>query len=434
MALTQANCCRILGVAHTAPIEEIRRAYRKLARRLHPDLNPGDARISEQFKEITAAYNFLVGLAEGGQGAGEGRASTPRADSRAAPRRPAPRPRSRASEASASSHARTRKDDPEAEARAEEARARRDRDHAAAWAEWRRRASAARTAWGFEEGQRPTPRPATEERAPATDKKAGPRRYADITEDLVADEEVDPAAESVEIQPDGDAQAAEDAAEAQAAAEPREDDTITVEPRAEEVEGGFFKRLRAGIKGRAAKTTARPVRLAGKDVTIRLPVDARTVVEGGSRRIAVTRNAACPSCSAGGDASCICSGLGRVKVKEKVKVTIPAGARHGARLRLAGKGTAGLAGRADGDLFLQLEPEPIAGYRREEADLHGFIDVPRRILREGGKLKVPTPTAKVTVRVPAGTTVGARFRLSGQGLARWGAPGRGDLYLVVAGH
>ncbi|HEX9170515.1 MAG TPA: J domain-containing protein [Roseiarcus sp.] len=49
----------ILGVAKTASADEIRTAYRKLAKKLHPDLNPGDKRAEEQFKEVAAANDLL---------------------------------------------------------------------------------------------------------------------------------------------------------------------------------------------------------------------------------------------------------------------------------------------------------------------------------------------------------------------------------------
>ncbi|HYN76012.1 MAG TPA: molecular chaperone DnaJ [Candidatus Limnocylindria bacterium] len=48
----------VLGVSRTATPEEIKRAYRKLARELHPDVNP-DAVTQERFKEVTAAYEVL---------------------------------------------------------------------------------------------------------------------------------------------------------------------------------------------------------------------------------------------------------------------------------------------------------------------------------------------------------------------------------------
>jgi DnaJ-class molecular chaperone len=49
----------ILGVAKTASADDIRKAYRKLAKKLHPDLNPGDKRAEEQFKEVAAANDLL---------------------------------------------------------------------------------------------------------------------------------------------------------------------------------------------------------------------------------------------------------------------------------------------------------------------------------------------------------------------------------------
>jgi DnaJ-class molecular chaperone len=49
----------VLGVAKTASADDIKKAYRKLAKTLHPDLNPGNAKKAEQFSEVSAAYDFL---------------------------------------------------------------------------------------------------------------------------------------------------------------------------------------------------------------------------------------------------------------------------------------------------------------------------------------------------------------------------------------
>ena len=49
----------ILGVDRKARLAEIKRAYRRLARKFHPDLNPGDKRAEERFKQISEAYDVL---------------------------------------------------------------------------------------------------------------------------------------------------------------------------------------------------------------------------------------------------------------------------------------------------------------------------------------------------------------------------------------
>ncbi|MER3434778.1 MAG: molecular chaperone DnaJ [Leptolyngbya sp. ERB_1_1] len=57
-----ADSYRLLGLRTGATYEDIKTAYRKLARQLHPDLNPGDDRAKERFIRITEAYQFLLGV------------------------------------------------------------------------------------------------------------------------------------------------------------------------------------------------------------------------------------------------------------------------------------------------------------------------------------------------------------------------------------
>ena len=50
---------KVLGVSKTANADEIKKSYRKLARKYHPDANKGEAKAEERFKEISEAYNVL---------------------------------------------------------------------------------------------------------------------------------------------------------------------------------------------------------------------------------------------------------------------------------------------------------------------------------------------------------------------------------------
>ena len=54
------NPYEVLGVPSTATAAEIQSSYRKLAKKLHPDLNPGDRAAEEKFKEVAAAFDFLA--------------------------------------------------------------------------------------------------------------------------------------------------------------------------------------------------------------------------------------------------------------------------------------------------------------------------------------------------------------------------------------
>src|SRR5438128_4244807 len=60
MATKKRDYYKVLGIAQNAPKEEIKRAYRKLAVKFHPDKNPGDPHAEEKFKELGEAYDVLM--------------------------------------------------------------------------------------------------------------------------------------------------------------------------------------------------------------------------------------------------------------------------------------------------------------------------------------------------------------------------------------
>src|ERR687895_1396473 len=57
--MAERNYYQILGVERGASHDDIRKAYRKLARKYHPDINPGNKEAENKFKEISTAYDVL---------------------------------------------------------------------------------------------------------------------------------------------------------------------------------------------------------------------------------------------------------------------------------------------------------------------------------------------------------------------------------------
>src|ERR687892_639946 len=60
MATTKRDYYEVLGVERNAPEEEVKRAYRRLAVKFHPDKNPDDPHAEEKFKELGEAYDVLM--------------------------------------------------------------------------------------------------------------------------------------------------------------------------------------------------------------------------------------------------------------------------------------------------------------------------------------------------------------------------------------
>src|SRR5574338_989638 len=93
---------------------------------------------------------------------------------------------------------------------------------------------------------------------------------------------------------------------------------------------------------------------------------------------------------------------------------IPKGAADGQRLRLRGKGGAGMNGGPAGDLYLQIVLEPHPLYKVRGHDLE--IDVPLAPWEAalGAQVDIPTLDGRVTMKVPAGSTGGQKLRLAGK--------------------
>jgi curved DNA-binding protein len=117
---------------------------------------------------------------------------------------------------------------------------------------------------------------------------------------------------------------------------------------------------------------------------------------------------------------------------DTVDVTVPAGIRSGQRLRLAGKGGAGVGGGSPGDLLLRVRVAPHPRFRLDGRNLHTQLAVAPWTAALGGEARVPTLDGDQRVRIPAGTSSGRRIRLKGKGFPGGRGEPAGDLFAEVA--
>jgi molecular chaperone DnaJ len=123
-----------------------------------------------------------------------------------------------------------------------------------------------------------------------------------------------------------------------------------------------------------------------------------------------------------------CHGQGRMRELKKYRVNIPAGVKDGSRIRLAGKGEAGLRGGASGDLYVvtQVGESPVFARKGDNFEVEVPITVAEAL--GGADVEVPTLAGTKKLRVPPGTKHGTVQRLRGEGPAIPGSNGKGDLH------
>jgi len=174
----------------------------------------------------------------------------------------------------------------------------------------------------------------------------------------------------------------------------------------------------------------------GSDLTLELPVEFLEMARGAVRELRYRRPRSCSACGGtgrSGRSRCTaCAGSGRVESEERIKVKIPAGAKDGSRIRVAGKGEGRSGTGASGDLILLLRVVPHPRFRREGQ--HVVVDLPIHYSEavQGAKIPVPTIDGPVTLTVPPGSSSGRKLRLKGKGLPDPGkGTSRGDQYVIL---
>jgi molecular chaperone DnaJ len=235
---------------------------------------------------------------------------------------------------------------------------------------------------------------------------------------------------------------------------------------------GSFKDIFSGIFTGAQQTQKPRGPQPGTDLEYQTTVDFWSAIRGGQARIQIQRQETCPTChgmaQTGGPTTCPeCTGTGQVtQMGGRMKFNIPcprcngtgrtphdcttchgegtmtqqatvdfrikAGTRDGQRIRLQGKGNAGVNGGAPGDLFVIVRTGTHPVFTRVGDEIQLTVPVTIAEASLGAKVDVPTIDGRAQLKIPPGTQSGQKLRLRERGVESASHPGqRGDQIVTV---
>jgi molecular chaperone DnaJ len=235
---------------------------------------------------------------------------------------------------------------------------------------------------------------------------------------------------------------------------------------------GSFKDIFSGIFNGAQNQQRPRGPQPGTDLEYQATVDFWTAIRGGQMRLQIHRQEVCPTCHGqahtGGPMPCpecngtgqvtqmggrmkfnipcprcngtgrvsndcpTCHGEGVVSKTETVEFRIKPGTRDGQRIRLQGKGNAGLNGGAPGDLFVIVRTGTNSVFSRGGDDIHLTVPVTVAEASLGAKVDVPTIDGRAQLKIPPGTQSGQKLRMRERGVESASHPGqRGDQIVTV---
>jgi len=142
----------------------------------------------------------------------------------------------------------------------------------------------------------------------------------------------------------------------------------------------------------------------------------------------------CPECGGTGKRRrpCkTCAGSGQIRKPETFEVRIPPGVDTGSRVRVPGKGNAGISGGSAGDLYIVTDVEPHPYFERKGDNIYVKLPVTVTEAALGAKVEVPTIDGPTTIKIPPGTQSGQKLRLREKGTPSLRGNVRGDQFVEV---
>jgi len=161
----------------------------------------------------------------------------------------------------------------------------------------------------------------------------------------------------------------------------------------------LFSEFFRSTKGRsnAPKQTHNPYqsskRSKGLDISYEVTIGFEESITGGTRRMTLNDG-------------------------RSLDIKIPPGIQGGQVIRLSGQGGPGVGSAPKGDALVEVHVAPHPYYRREGNDIHLELPITLDEAVLGGDIQVPTPSGKLTIRIPRNSSSGKRLRLKGKGVKR----------------
>ena len=143
----------------------------------------------------------------------------------------------------------------------------------------------------------------------------------------------------------------------------------------------------------------------------------------------------CPDCHGEGvsyDTTCTkCHGRGSINKRSDFDVKVPAGVDTGSRLRISGKGDAGVNGGSNGDLYLEFVVKDHPIFIRDNYDI--YLELPITVTDDvlGCKKDIPTLYGNIKLNIPAGSQNGDKHRVKGKGVTHINSSSKGNMYVVI---
>ena len=125
-----------------------------------------------------------------------------------------------------------------------------------------------------------------------------------------------------------------------------------------------------------------------------------------------------------------CNGKGTIKNNRTITIKIPSGIDTGNRLRVPGKGEAGLNGGPAGDLYIEFKVSEHEFFKRDGDDIYLTVPITIADAVLGCKKDIRTLDSVVTLNVKGGTNTGDKQRIKGKGIKNSSTGRTGDMYLI----